>query len=526
MANRRIPLLATLAIMAALLVALILATVKACGGKFVYTLDDPYIHLSIAREIAHGRYGIQPGELSAPSSSILWPFLLAPFAATAFFEFVPLLLNFAFCLLATAATVACFGEIFEEDSDRTKPWRIFGWSIATMVAANGLGIALTGMEHSLQVWLTVLTAYGLIRVVRRKSVPRSLPVALAIMPLVRYENLAITLSACAVLWFYGQRRLALASATVPLVAIASFSLFLYSKGLGFLPASVMAKSGFLARLGGVVSGAGSGQPSFIEALTTKLANHHLWPFVLFVPAAILLAFPGRSSQTKPLWAALTFALLAHLVFGEIGWFQRYHVYLIAYGTILLVFLRQSGASVPLPKGRSFAGLALIAFYFGFVGFQSVGASRRSPQNSACIDRQQGQTLRFVRDFYGQPAGVNDIGLVAFKSGQPILDLWGLASRDALRARLNAKEGEDWVKPVVDEHRIGFVAMYESKTWIQTHPKDWILIGKLRLLISPPFMGGRVVSYFATPWGDVEKIREEAHRFAKTLPSGAAFEFAD
>src|SRR5262245_18537055 len=48
-------------------------------GHLVYNLDDPYIHLALAENIARGQYGVNLEEVSAPSSSILWPLLLVPF---------------------------------------------------------------------------------------------------------------------------------------------------------------------------------------------------------------------------------------------------------------------------------------------------------------------------------------------------------------------------------------------------------------------------------------------------------------
>ena len=48
------------------------------GGHFSYTLDDAYIHLALAENLAGGHYGVNLGEYSAASSSILWPLLLIP----------------------------------------------------------------------------------------------------------------------------------------------------------------------------------------------------------------------------------------------------------------------------------------------------------------------------------------------------------------------------------------------------------------------------------------------------------------
>jgi len=59
---------------------LLLSTLVMNSGVMIYTLDDPYIHMKMARNIWNGHYGINLHEYSAPSSSIIWPFLLAPFS--------------------------------------------------------------------------------------------------------------------------------------------------------------------------------------------------------------------------------------------------------------------------------------------------------------------------------------------------------------------------------------------------------------------------------------------------------------
>ena len=85
--------------------ALVLAIIALTHGAFVYSLDDPYIHLALSRMIAQGGYGINTGMPASPSSSILWPVMLAPFADTALGEIVPLLINVA-CAMGTALVLA------------------------------------------------------------------------------------------------------------------------------------------------------------------------------------------------------------------------------------------------------------------------------------------------------------------------------------------------------------------------------------------------------------------------------------
>ena len=99
--------------MAVLLVLLgvhLLTVLLSNDGHFVYSLDDAYIHLSLAEKIAGGTYGLNAGEASAPSSSILWPFLLVPLAPFAAGAFVPLLLN----VVAAVATLYVYALLLAE----------------------------------------------------------------------------------------------------------------------------------------------------------------------------------------------------------------------------------------------------------------------------------------------------------------------------------------------------------------------------------------------------------------------------
>src|SRR5438046_3919544 len=87
--------------------ATFIAILRLNHGTFTYTLDDPYLHLSLAENIAAGHYGINRDDVAAPSSSVLWPYLLAPFSALPFGHLVPLLLNY----VASLGTIALLARI-------------------------------------------------------------------------------------------------------------------------------------------------------------------------------------------------------------------------------------------------------------------------------------------------------------------------------------------------------------------------------------------------------------------------------
>src|SRR6187402_792835 len=69
------------------------ATLRQTGGEFIYPLDDPFIHMQIARNLAfHGTWGINPQEFGSASSSLLYTVILAAlfklFAANVLIPFI------------------------------------------------------------------------------------------------------------------------------------------------------------------------------------------------------------------------------------------------------------------------------------------------------------------------------------------------------------------------------------------------------------------------------------------------------
>src|SRR5687768_3389495 len=68
------------AVLAVLLVcgAVVWLALRQTDGVLVYALDDPYIHMAIAKNLSeNGTWGVNPGEFAGASSSPLWTLLLA-----------------------------------------------------------------------------------------------------------------------------------------------------------------------------------------------------------------------------------------------------------------------------------------------------------------------------------------------------------------------------------------------------------------------------------------------------------------
>ena len=286
---------------------------RANGGRFVYTLDDPYIHLALAEEIPHGTYGVNRGEASAPSSSPRRGHFSSSHSAPPRGLVLNVLLSVAIALVIGRIVRAAFPE---------SPGARFGWflgalAVALVLSTNVVGLACTGMEHSAHVLVTLLVVLGLWNEAHGAPLPRWLPLAIVAGPLLRYEALAFSLPAIVLLALRGRRRVALASAAGVVLALAAFSFFLHSQGLGWVPTSVLVKSQ-------PVSAASA--TSFLYNAHVNLATRQGAMLAILALAIAMAAFDARRARPVRAFAAWAFAGVAlHILLGRFGWYHRYEI---------------------------------------------------------------------------------------------------------------------------------------------------------------------------------------------------------
>lgn len=464
------------------LLLLFAAVLRKTGMNFTYTLDDPYIHLALAKNLLQGHYGINLGEPSAPSSSILWPFLLTPFAGLSllYFEYVPLLINVV-CAILSAVLL---DRIFHGQRALIRAAIVF----SIMLATNLFGLVFTGMEHSLQVLLVIYLAYGLLerRVVETPGSQRQLFYAsLFLLPLVRYEGMAFSLPILAYLFLHaGQRRAATIVLAALVAAIAGFSLYLHSKGLGYLPSSVLAKSYY-----------GSG-----FAVVENLRSNGLKYGFLLLPIALIAV--RRFSEDKLLGPLLLAITALHFVFGKYGWFGRYEVYFVIFIVVLTV--RELLAIAPRVWWLVFS-LPLI---FNGLVFSTVF----TPLGAANIANQQRQMALIAREL-GARVAVNDLGLVALESSQYVLDLWGLGSIEALKARLENDVDPSWIRGLMERANVEYAIVYPNH--FPVVPGNWIRVADLKLNLPAVTTASDQVAFFATSDAAAARLRATLEQFSAT-----------
>ncbi len=453
------------------------------ASGIVYTLDDPYIHLTLARQIGQGHYGINPGELSAPSSSILWPFLLVPFIFTAAGEFAPLVINLA-ALLATLWWIGRWFETFVPASWAT---------LATVVAAfcfNLYGLPLNGMEHSLQVMLVVVVALSLMQ--ERLTWPFWLSVTL--LPFIRYEGLAISLPTLLYLFLTARHRLAaMVSGAVVVCGIGGFSAFLYSNGLGLLPASVMQRDAvsFSDRF-----------PDVGRILHNAEAQFYFVALAAF--AAVLCMRQGRSLAALLLLVAPT---AAQLMFGLYGDVSRYQIYFEIW--VAIVFLSVYARTAPA-RGVPVNILLAVALVAGTT--DAILVTLTSPLASRNIGDQQKQMAIIAGQYLDEPVAILDLGLVSFHSRRYVLDLAGLASIEALRLR-DDPATEIWMPALMARRHVEH-AIVDTRDTGQ-RPAGWIHVADLNLPL-PCITPGSTdhVSFYSTSSDAAARLRAALVEYRK------------
>lgn len=511
-----IPLYVGIAFLACLILIEFVSIMMLNSGLLVYTLDDPYIHLALAENIKQGHYGINISEFSAPSSSALWPFILAPFSSYPYSAFY---INVVSAIASVIVLVKILNLSIKITDDQTRNIFVSVITILFILATNVVGLVFTGMEHSLQLMAVLLIAYGLIIEIEEDKIEWWLLAAIIVAPLIRYECMAISFAA--IFYLVMHRRFKQTGIALFFLAVflGGFSIFLTSLGLDTFPSSVTAKSSV------VQSGGALGR--FVSNLIGSLNNRQ--GVILFVGVLVLLfyVFLGKDKIKRKQLAVVTiFAVFLHFIAGRYGWYNRYEIYILAFElfVILYLFLPLINKDVFSFNKINFNLFAAIAFAGGVtvvIGAPYIYGLYTIPKASNNIYEQQYQMHRFVVDYYNKPVAVNDLGYVSYENSNYVLDLWGLGSQKALRSRLNS-DNTNWKQNLIDEANVRLVMIYDD--WFNDIPDKWIKIGELHLGKKKITPARSTVSFYSTDKGSYPEILSKIILFSKTLPAGVEFKF--
>jgi hypothetical protein len=494
------------------------AILKLNSGHFVFTLDDPYIHLALAENILKGHYGVNGAEFSAPSSSILWPLIIAPFSQFFFSSYAVLLIN----ILSTIGTVYIFWKLLlpgysarmDESAHSNK---MLAFMLVILIpAVNMIGLMFTGMEHSIQLFFTMLVIYGLVYEIENKTVAWWCMTAIIVAPLIRYECVAVSLPAIFFLYFRGYRAQPTALAALLILSLGAFSAFLVSLGLDPFPTSIISKSSVVSSGGGAIPLLGNLKASLQSGRGILLCVGML--FLLYIALDKL-----RKNEERLLAFTVASSVALHLLVGKYDWYNRYEIYVWSSALLTLLYLNkdrlyQLPEKMGFYKAASLKTLPLILLCSPYLETLVT-----NPIASNNIYEQQYQMRRFAIEYVKEPLAVNDLGLVSYKNDNYILDLWGLASIDALRLRTSGRDN-NWMAKITKEENVKVAMIYED--WFEHIPSNWKKIGELQLGKKKITPARDSVSFYAIGCNSYADIYQLTQEFSKTLPEGDVFKFND
>jgi arabinofuranosyltransferase len=418
---------------AALPLALFVVTERSIAGTSGFPLDDSWIHLHFARNLAEGAgFSYNPGRPVAGSTAPLWTLLLAGGSAVAGASItVAKVLGVACALgaaLLTRRAALAWGA---------PPTVALVAAVALLWTGPIAWGALSGMEVTLaamlvagalvahaggRTWLTALLA-GL-AVTARPEAALLLPFLLVARPITLGRIVAFVV--------------------VPAVVVAPMVAFSYATVGAPYPATAVAKveGGLLGWLGGLHEPLATtliGRPwVFVREWASWLWLTHVLLAIVLVPA-IVLAWRrvGRSLGVVGL------ALLAHPLgmallapYRDPGFQEgRYSIHLLPLALVVVAI----GLGAALERRRRVALLAWLALAL----WALVPAAERYAWGVQNIEAMQVRIGHWVAANAAPHArlAVNDIGAVAFVSRREILDLMGLVTPEILPYR---RQGEDGV----------------------------------------------------------------------------------
>ena len=155
-----------------------------------------------------------------------------------------------------------------------------------------------------------------------------------------------------------------------------------------------------------------------------------------------------------------------------------------------------------------------------VGQPYLSAALVSPFGARNIYDQQYQMGRFAQAFYMRPVAVNDLGLVAYKNPNFVLDLWGLGSEQVRRAKLAGEYSPARMAALAASYDVGLVMIYDS--WFpQGLPMDWTKVAVLHTNLVTA--AGSDVAFYRTPAVDAADVTRALEAFAPTLPARDSLE---
>jgi hypothetical protein len=382
-------------------------------------------------------------------------------------------------------------------------------AVLAISATSAIALPMTGMEHSLHVWASIVTFAGLVEAAHGRTPTFVHFAAVVLLVLIRFEGAALAMAAIVAFAALGQRRFAALAAGVICGLLGIYLASMTLRGLPLLPSSVLLKS----HVAEAAYERSSLLGALIHNLSTSLNPYGIRLGALGLAVALGMCLLRSDRRALTVCMAVLAAIGAHLVAGQYDWFHRYEVYIVALASLALFYVTARLKSVLSRSAWTYARLGAI----GLVGFAStpyLSAAVETPLASRGIFEQQYQLRLFAQRIYNRPVAVNDLGLVAYGNSNFVLDLWGLGSEKVRKAKLASRYGPDDMAALASEYHVGLAMIYDN--WFPRGvPVSWTRVAILHTRSVTAAESD--VAFYRTPDADAVALAEALRVFQSALP---------
>lgn len=500
------------------------SVLKFTNGVLSYPLDDTYIHMSLAKNLAEsGTWGINAHQFSSASSSILYTVLLA-----GLFKIFSANILIPFIINAVAAVVLII--IIQQRLQKENIG--YGAQLTVLLLVILFtplpAQVISGMEHTLQCIFSFLFIfifndwYNKSQNNPSEKLPLSLYITGVLVCSIRYEGIFLVGIVCCILLWNKKLLSSILLGFISALPIIIFGIYSVLKGSYFFPNSVLLKATPKELSSSGVAGFISN--ILINKLTlstngiTSLATQKL---LLILPLTYLL-FKKFLNQKKS-YAQIVFILTActflQLAFASTGWFYRYEAYLVLCSVVIIsvIIYKYYRALFLSTKKIAFPTVAFVTLILLFpLVLRSAAAFTKAKQACLNIYEQQYQMGNFIKKYYDTDAvAVNDIGAVSYLKKGGVIDLWGLADIDVARSKKNNYSTPTFLNNLTNKKHVKIAVVYDS--WFNDSLlHNWQKVATWQIS-NNVICGDSIVSFYAVKKDVASNLKNQLTNYQSTLP---------
>jgi len=525
--RRHWPLFLILLLLSAAVAASLKLLLGSTGGRLIYVLDDPYIHMAIAKNFSQkGIWGVTGSGFTSNSSSLLWTALLS---AVYYFASPNEIAPFAINILVCAVLIFWLYRLLLKQ-ELSSVYLFFLLLAIAFVTSFPL-LIFAGLEHTLQVWVDLVFVVSAARFLSGDGKSRCDKVLLLVLApvlvLVRYEGLFLIFTVCSLLLWRRDYPLAFWIFVLALFPLACYGALSIQKGWYILPNTILLKGnlGFFT--------AGFAPREIIKNIVQSYYNLALYPHMtILILCALGILYlrlkDGSSLQhySTLIWIVFLITALLHMQFARVQAFFRYEAYLVALGLYALGITLPGIASRELQllrqRGQYLRLFILAAAFltaFSPLFLRAVRTFIWIAPAAKNIYEQQYQMAGFISRYYaGGAVAANDIGMINYYADIDCLDILGLASREVARLRLSGEYDAESLGRLARTKKARISLVYEK--WLDEStgiPPEWIKVGSWTILRNVS-CGDETVSFYAIGRAEEKTLSDNLREFSPMLPA--------